>query len=106
MPFGSAEWCIGGCRPGALRSTRWFEITELGLSDLHVYIVVEARGKRLALAASVVDDILAVPRTHLKLAPEIGQKIDPEWLLGVHNEERLILNMDAIFKHLEHRDPA
>ncbi|HZZ79550.1 MAG TPA: chemotaxis protein CheW [Gemmataceae bacterium] len=105
---GAPAWVRGvvhwrGAVLALLDLTRLFEIAEVGLSDLHAYIVVEARGKRLALAASVVDDILAAPRAQLRIAPEIDQKIDPEWLLGVHNEERLILNLDAIFKFLEQR---
>jgi purine-binding chemotaxis protein CheW len=83
--------------------TRLFEVAETGLSDLHAYVVVEAAGKRLAVAASVVDDILSAPRDHLKIAPELSRKIAPEWVVGVHDENRLILKMDEIFKHLEPR---
>ena len=78
-----------------------FEVTETGLSDLHAYVVVEAAGKRLALAVSVVDDILSAPRAQLKMAPELPRKIAPEWVVGVHDENRLVLKMDEIFKHLE-----
>jgi purine-binding chemotaxis protein CheW len=80
--------------------SRLFGIAEVGLSDLHAYIVVEALGKRLALAASVVDDILTVPPTHLKSAPELGLNVEPDWILGVHDDNRLILKMDPIFRHL------
>jgi purine-binding chemotaxis protein CheW len=81
--------------------TKLFEVTETGLSDLHAYVVVEAAGKRLALAVSVVDDILSAPRAQLKMAPELPRKIAPEWVVGVHDENRLVLKMDEIFKHLE-----
>ncbi len=39
-----------------------FEVVEPGLSDLHAFIVVEADGKRVAVAASVVEDLVNVPR--------------------------------------------
>lgn len=108
---GAPAWVRGvvhwrGAVLALLDLTRLFELTEHGLSDLHAYIIVEANGKRLALVASVVDDVLAVPQAHLKAAPEFDDKLDPEWVLGVHNEERLILNLDAIFRRLERRSSA
>lgn len=81
--------------------TRLFGVVETGLSDLHAYVVVEARGKRLALAVAVVEDIFATPRERLKTAPELPHQIAPEWVLGVHDENRLILQLDDIVKHLE-----
>jgi purine-binding chemotaxis protein CheW len=81
--------------------SRLFEVAETGLSDLHAYVVVEAAGKRLAVAASQMEDILAVPVDRLKSAPELPHKIAPEWVIGVHLENRLILKMDEICKHLE-----
>jgi len=81
--------------------TRLFEVTESGLSDLHSYVIVEAAGKRLALAAFLVQDILGVPREQLKPPPHLPSKMAPEWVLGVHDETHLILKLDEIFKHLE-----
>jgi purine-binding chemotaxis protein CheW len=81
--------------------SKWFEIAEIGLSDLHAYIVVESAGKRLAIAASQVDDVVAVPVDRLKGAPELPPRIAPEWIVGVHNENQLILKMDEIFKSLQ-----
>lgn len=78
-----------------------FDVAESGLSDLHGYIVVEAVGKRLAVAASQVDDILAVSSDHLKTAPEMSSNISAEWVIGVHDENQLILKMDELFKHLQ-----
>jgi purine-binding chemotaxis protein CheW len=80
--------------------TRLFEIAETGLSDLHAYVVVEAAGKRLALAASVVEDIVAASQDRVKAAPQLPRTIAPEWVVGVHDENRLILKMDEIIKHL------
>lgn len=82
--------------------SRLFGVAEIGLSDLHAYVVVEAAGKRLAIAASQVEDILAVPIDQLKTAPALPPTIAPEWVLGVHDENRLILKMDEICKHLQH----
>jgi purine-binding chemotaxis protein CheW len=82
--------------------SRLFEVAETGISDLHAYVVVEVAGKRLAVAASQVDDILAVPMDRLQTAPALPHKILPEWLIGVHDENQLILQIAEIFKHLEH----
>ena len=81
--------------------SRLFEVAETGLSDLHAFIVVESAGRRLAIAASHVEDLLAVPVDRLKAAPELPQRIAPEWVLGVHNENQLILKIDDIFDHLQ-----
>jgi purine-binding chemotaxis protein CheW len=81
--------------------TRLFEVAETGLSDLHSFVVVEAAGKRLAVAASQVEDIVAVPRDRLQTAPELPRKIAPEWVIGVHDDNRLILKIDEIFTHLQ-----
>ena len=75
-------------------------MAETGLSDLHAYLVVEAHGKRLAVAASVVEDILAVPREQLKPAPALSSRVAPEWMLGIHDENRLVLKMEEIVKNL------
>jgi purine-binding chemotaxis protein CheW len=81
--------------------SRLFEVADTGLSDLHAYVVVEAAGKRLAVAVSLLEDIIAAPIDRLKTAPELPHKIAPEWVIGVHDENRLILKLDEIFKQLE-----
>jgi purine-binding chemotaxis protein CheW len=84
--------------------TRLFEVAETGLSDVHAFVVVEASGKRLALAATQVDDIVSISRAQLKTVPELPGKIAAEWVLGVHDDNQLILKIDEIFKHLDHPD--
>jgi purine-binding chemotaxis protein CheW len=84
--------------------SRLFEVAEAGLSDLHAYVVVDAAGKRLAVAASQVEEIVAVPAHRLQTVPALPAKIAPEWVIGVHDENRLILKMDEIIKYLEQRD--
>jgi purine-binding chemotaxis protein CheW len=76
------------------------DVAESGLSDLHAYVVVEAGGRRMALAASLVDDILAVAPDQLRAAPEMSGAIAPEWVIGIHDQNRLVLMVDEIFKHL------
>jgi purine-binding chemotaxis protein CheW len=77
-----------------------FGLPETGLSDLHVFIVVESAGQRLAIAASQADDVLAMAADRLRDAPDLPPRILPEWVIGVHGENRLVLRMDAIMNGL------
>ena len=48
--------------------------------------------------AHVVEEILAVPRSDLKTAPDLPGNISPEWVVGVHDDNRLILRTDQILQ--------
>jgi len=75
-----------------------FGIPESGLADIHVCLIVEAAGRRMALVALEIEEILAVPRSEVKPAPELPGNIPPEWLTGVHDDNRLILNLGLILQ--------
>jgi len=67
-----------------------------GLADLHVLIVVEAGGKRIAVAASQVEEILSVPTDQLKPSPGLSGQAPPEWIAGVYDENRMIVRTAQI----------
>jgi purine-binding chemotaxis protein CheW len=74
---------------------RYFGIAESGLADLHVCIIVEAAGRRLAIAALEIEDVIAAPAAAL-LTPDLN--LPAEWTLGVHEDNRLVLNVEAIVR--------
>lgn len=75
-----------------------FGIPESGLADIHVCLIVEAAGRRVAVVALEIEDIFAVPRTEIKPTPDLPSNIPTEWVLGVHDNNRLILRMDQILQ--------
>ena len=75
-----------------------FGVVERGIADMHACVIVEAAHRRIALVAGEVEDILSVPRTEIKIPPALPGNIPAEWLLGVHDENRMILRMDLILQ--------
>ena len=75
-----------------------FGIAETGLADTHACVIVEAAHKRIALVAGEVEDIHSVPREQMKPPPTLPGDTLPEWFLGVHDENRLILRLDLILQ--------
>ena len=80
--------------------SRLFQVAESGLADIHASVIVEAAGKRLAVAANEVEEILSVPRSRVREAPALSGDVSPEWVTGVSDDNRLILRMDEIVKFL------
>ena len=82
----------------------FFGMTETGIADKRACVIVEAANRRIALITGEVDDILTVPRDQLKTAPTLPGELPPEWVLGLHDENRLILKLDLILQdpRLEH----
>lgn len=75
-----------------------FGLPESGIADVHSCVIVEAAGQRVALLAGDVDDICSVPRTQVRPVPELPGDIPAEWVLGVHDDNRMILRMDLILQ--------
>lgn len=75
-----------------------FGLPESGITDVHSCVVVEAAGQRVALLAGDIDDICSVPRSRLKPVPDLPGDIPAEWVLGVHDDNRMILRMDLILQ--------
>ena len=76
----------------------FFGMAETGIADKHVCVIVEAANRRIALITGEVDDILTVPRDQVKTAPTLPGELPTEWVLGVHDENRLILKLDLILQ--------
>ncbi len=75
-----------------------FAIPESGIADVHACVIVEAAGRRIAVVAHVVEEILAVPHHEVKTAPELPGNVPPEWVVGVHDDNRLILRTDVMLQ--------
>ena len=77
---------------------KFFGIAETGIADKHMCVIVEAAHQRIALITGEVDDILSVPRDQVKPPPALPGELRPEWVLGVHDENRLILRLDLLLQ--------
>lgn len=77
---------------------RFFGRPESGLADLRACVIVETANRRLALVAQEVEEIITVLETDLATAPDLPGEVEPEWVVGIHDENRLILNMSAILQ--------
>lgn len=78
--------------------SRLFEIPETGLADLHFYLVVEAAGRRVGVVAREIEEVYSVPHSRISTAPPRPATLPAEWVLGVHDNQRLILNMASILQ--------
>lgn len=79
-----------------LNLPRLFGTIEVGLADVHFYIVAQAAGRRVAIAAGDVEDLKLIPIQEIKAAPEWNDRVPQHWVRGVHGENCLILQLDAI----------
>jgi purine-binding chemotaxis protein CheW len=74
------------------------QVRESGLADLLVCVIVEAAGRRLAVVAREVEDIVSIPRSQVRPAPRLSEHVPPEWILGVHDQNRLLVNMQELLR--------
>lgn len=77
---------------------RLFGIPESGLADVHVCLIVEGGGHRVALVVTEIEEIYAVPKSEIKTAPELPGNIPQDWILGVHDNNRMILKLPLILQ--------
>ena len=75
---------------------RLFGIPEAGIGDYHVCVIVETAGRRIALVAREVEDILGIPTDHVKPTPDLPGHAPSEWVAGVHDGNRLLLSLEQI----------
>lgn len=77
---------------------RLFGRPESGLADLRACVIVETGGRRLAVVAFEVEEIFSVPHADVAAAPDLPGEIAPEWVIGIHDENRLILRMSEVIE--------
>jgi purine-binding chemotaxis protein CheW len=77
---------------------RLFGRRESGIADLRACVIVESAGRRLAVVAFEVEEIFSVPPSELAIAPDLPGEIALEWVIGIHDENRLILRMSEVMK--------
>jgi purine-binding chemotaxis protein CheW len=71
-------------------------IAESGLIDERSCVVVEAAGQRVAILAGEVEDLITAPLADVKSAPELPAGVPSEWVIGVYDENRLLLRVEGI----------
>lgn len=77
---------------------RLFGIPESGIADHHASIIVEAAGKRVAVVAREVEDILDIPEEQVKRVPVLPDRALADWVLGVHDGNRLLLCLERLLQ--------
>jgi len=75
--------------------------SQAGIADIHVYLVAQGAGHRIAIGAEDVEGLEAISISEIKSAPEWGGHIPHHWIRGVYGDDCLILDLDAILS-----DPA
>ena len=78
--------------------SRLFGIPESGIADHHVCVIVEAAGRRVAVVAREIENIIGIPREQVKPAPHLPGHALAEWVLGVHDGNRLLLCLDRMLQ--------
>jgi purine-binding chemotaxis protein CheW len=81
-----------------LHLDHFLDLPEPGLSDLHVCLIVEAAGVRIAVVAGEVEDIISAPAAELQAAPLLPGEMASAWIVGVYRQNRIVLSMDAMLK--------
>jgi len=77
---------------------QFFGRPETGISDLRACVIVVAANRRVAVVAHEVEEIHSVLQSNLATAPDLPGEIEPDWIAGIHDENRLILNMSAVLQ--------
>ncbi len=80
---------------------RFFNVPETGLADVHHMVVVEGLSRRIALAAGLAEEILAIPANDIKPAPAFASQLMADCVEGVFDDNRLLLDVDALLQ--DHR---
>lgn len=78
--------------------TKLFGIPQSGLLNERACLIVEAAGRRVGILAGEVEELHTAPLNQVKSVPELSTDVPPEWLMGVHDENRLILNIVQILQ--------
>ena len=82
---------------------RLFGKPESGIADLRACIIIDTDGRRLAVVAHEVEEIISVSNEELVPLPDLPGDMAPEWVVGVHDQNRLILRMSEIVKAVGQR---
>lgn len=83
---------------------RLFGIVESGLVDERACVIVEAAGRRVGILACQAEELYTVPLNQVKAVPELPTEVPPEWVVGVHDENRLILSLKPMLQSLAMTD--
>lgn len=77
---------------------RLFGRYESGIADLRTSVIVDIGSHRLAIAAFEVEEIVAIAPSELAASPGLPAEIAPEWIMGIYDENRLILRTSELIK--------
>ena len=75
---------------------KFFDLPDLGLTDLHRIIIVRGHGMELGLLADVIVGVRSIVHSSLQASPATLTGIRADYLLGVTAERLIVLNLDRI----------
>jgi purine-binding chemotaxis protein CheW len=75
-----------------------FGVPPVGLADMHFYAVVEGAGQQVALAVGDLEELLTVPADAVRPAPPLRGDVPADWLRGVYDGSRLVLELNEILR--------
>ncbi|MFN3148448.1 chemotaxis protein CheW [Bremerella sp.] len=75
-----------------------FGIPTAGIADVHSCLVVEAAGHQVAIVTLEVEEIIVTAKSGIKPAPNIPLDVPADWVVGVYDDVRLVLNLAAILQ--------
>ncbi len=73
-----------------------FSIPQTGIADLRASLIIEAAGKRIAVAAGEIEEILTIPADQIMVPPDLSGSLPAAWLAGVYDNNRMLVRMGEI----------
>ncbi len=70
-----------------------FQIPDAGLIDEKTCLIVESGGARVGVMTGELEDLCTVSTEHIKTAPDLPHSAPPECVVGVYDENRLIIRI-------------
>jgi purine-binding chemotaxis protein CheW len=75
-----------------------FGIVEKGLIDERTCVIVDTAGRRVGFLTGEVEELYTAPLDQVKPAPEWSIDLPTGWVIGVYDENRLILRTSEIMQ--------
>lgn len=100
---GSPEFIVGvipwrGSLLALVDLERLFGIRHPGIADYHVCVVVEAAGRRLAIATREVEDIVGIAADQISHAPTLHEASPADWITGIHDGNRMLVSLETMLQ--------
>ena len=75
-----------------------FGLRTLGITDVRACVIVEVGSWRIGVLAFQIEELCTVPISRIRSAPDLSAEIPSEWIVGVYDENRLILRLGSLLQ--------